>query len=121
MNACQGEQNDDDQPRSKRHQKAWTRSPNSTRWIRPSKPPTQGHVRDSLDTTNTGDGFFETSVWGIREPVESVFEAAYHQGLHTGYRQGRSHDCKEANRHANQSGHSHHPGVTGCPPQLERK
>jgi len=51
--------------------------------------------RDSLDTTNSGDDFFETSVWGIRQLVEAVFEAAYHEGLHTGYRQGRAHACKE--------------------------
>jgi len=52
--------------------------------------------RDSLKTTNSGDDFFETSVWGIRQLVETVFEAAYHEGLHTGYRQGRAHACKEA-------------------------
>ena len=52
--------------------------------------------RDSLETTNSGDDFFETSVWAIRDLVEAVFEAAYHQGLHAGYRQGRTHACKEA-------------------------
>ena len=52
--------------------------------------------RDTLETTNTGDDFFETSAPAIRDLIAAVFETAYHQGLHAGYRQGRTHACKEA-------------------------
>jgi hypothetical protein len=40
----------------------------------------------------------EIPVWSIRDLVRHAFEAGYHEGLHTGYRQGRGDACKEAAR-----------------------
>lgn len=44
--------------------------------------------RDVLD-------FPEIPVWSLREVVRHAFEGGYRDGLHTGYRQGRSDACDE--------------------------
>lgn len=55
-----------------------------------------------LETLNTRKSdsldFHEIPVWSIRNIVRHAFEAAYHEGLHTGYRQGRGDAVKEAAR-----------------------
>ncbi len=45
--------------------------------------------RDALD-------FHAIPVSAIRDLVRHAFERGYRDGLHTGYRQGRSHACEEA-------------------------
>ena len=47
--------------------------------------------RDSLD-------IHEVPVWSIKDLVRHAFEAGYHAGLHTGYRQGRGDACRESMR-----------------------
>jgi hypothetical protein len=45
--------------------------------------------RDSLD-------IHEIPVWSIRDLVRHAFERGYREGLHTGYRQGRTDATREA-------------------------
>ncbi|HRQ72380.1 MAG TPA: hypothetical protein PLU35_05055 [Phycisphaerales bacterium] len=45
--------------------------------------------RDALD-------FHEIPVWSIRDLVRHAFESGYREGLHAGYRQGRSDAAREA-------------------------
>ncbi|MCE7974817.1 MAG: hypothetical protein DYG92_10940 [Leptolyngbya sp. PLA1] len=53
-------------------------------------------MRETLDEARNGTDFFETNVNAVRDLVRRVFEAAYAEGLHAGYRQGRSDACREA-------------------------
>ncbi|GJQ28436.1 MAG: hypothetical protein HBSAPP03_03200 [Phycisphaerae bacterium] len=48
--------------------------------------------RDSLD-------IHEIPVWSIRDLVRHAFESGYREGLHTGYRQGRTDAAREATGH----------------------
>jgi len=45
--------------------------------------------RDSLD-------IHEVPVWSIRDLVRHAFESGYREGLHAGYRQGRTDAAREA-------------------------
>ncbi len=45
--------------------------------------------RDSLD-------IHEIPVWSIRDLVRHAFESGYREGLHAGYRQGRTDAAREA-------------------------
>lgn len=49
----------------------------------------QTRGRDALD-------FHAIPVSAIRDLVRHAFESGYRDGLHSGYRQGRSHACNEA-------------------------
>lgn len=40
--------------------------------------------------------FHEVPVWSIRDLVRHAFESGYREGLHAGYRQGRSDAAREA-------------------------
>lgn len=52
---------------------------------------------ETLETRKSdGLDFHEIPVWSIRDLVRHAFEAGYHEGLHTGYRQGRTDACREA-------------------------
>jgi len=59
--------------------------------------------RETLEETRSGDDFFETNVVAVRDLVGRVFEAAYAEGLHAGYRQGRADACRETNGEPAQS------------------
>ena len=54
---------------------------------------------ETLETRkNDGLDFHQIPVWSIRDLVRHAFEAGYHEGLQTGYRQGRTDACREAAR-----------------------
>lgn len=52
---------------------------------------------ETLDTRGRDElDIHEIGVWSVRDLVRGVFDRAYREGLHAGYRQGRTDACREA-------------------------